>query len=216
MKRPRRPVKRKAVKRAKPIKRSTLEITAIQAEVFEIPKPPAQLAYQWAPADSLLDMQDAGWLAVPFERHKSELSARKFNRDGFIVAFDQMLFQREAVLVRADRDLAHRKAKENLQGHDAYQDPDHFRRGQVGFFKILSPSFMVSSAYEHVPVDAPPIDIDLTVKFRVSPRWQDAAAAIGLDITEYARRRLLMEPSVIATGDDRVFEFVELSISRKD
>lgn len=87
-------------------------------------------------------------------------------------------------------------------------------------FPLVSPDFMVSSDYPKVAPDAQPVDVDVTIKLKVSVRWQDAAAALGLSLAEYARRRLLMEQQVLGPSatfiEDNAYEPVELSFTRKD
>jgi hypothetical protein len=87
-------------------------------------------------------------------------------------------------------------------------------------FPLVSPSFMVSSDYPKLPAEAAPIEVNVTIKVRASVGWQDAAACLGLSVEEYARRRLLMEPPVLGPSprfyDDKTYEPVELSFTRKD
>lgn len=85
---------------------------------------------------------------------------------------------------------------------------------------FVSPSFMGSWDYQRIPPDAKPIDVDITIKLRVSAKWQEAAAFLALDPQEYARRRLLMERVILGPISDYcvdgIYEPVELSFTRKD
>ncbi len=200
----------------KPIKKRTQRkhvpppFGAEEAKIFDIPKPPIGLTYQWVLAEHV--RRYPGWVQVPFDRHESEMPADT-NEDGAIVYLGNMLVQQDQSLVQAYLALPRNLALKNLQEHSAYSGN---RRGSP---QILSESFIVSSNYPSIPSDSPPIDVDITIKFRVSARWQDAAAALGLDVQEYARRRLIMENILLAPygyREDRAYEPVELQITRKD
>jgi len=127
--------------------------------------------------------------------------------------------QTDANINRAQKQMAEARALFGMNDGRASQ-----YHGRV---PMVSDAFMVSSNYGTIPSDAPPIDIDVTIQFRVSARWQDAAAALGLDVTEYTRRRLIMEPTVLGPCSPaflyenvnisrNVYEPVQLSITRKD
>lgn len=210
----RRPIKKRVARKAKKIRTKSVPpiFGAEEAKIFDIPKPPAGLAYQWVLAEHL--RKYPGWVSVPFARHSSEIPADT-NEDGSIVYLGNVLVQRAEELVKAELSIPQKLALKNLQEHPAYRAPGE----RYSPFPVLSESFMVSREYAVVPADSPPIDVDITIKFRVSRRWQDAAAALGLDAQEYARRRLLMEDMVLASyGDqtDRFYLPVELYITRKD
>ena len=115
---------------------------------------------------------------------------------------------------RAKQQMADARALFGMDGSKA--SPYHGSR-----FPMVQDTFMVSSAYASVPAGSPSIDVDITIKFRVSARWQDAAAALGLDVQEYARRRLIMDATILAPygsrfDDDMAYSPVELQITRKD
>lgn len=78
----------------------------------------------------------------------------------------------------AQRDAIIKKARDQM---DAARGPFIWRSG-VSFT-------VVSSKYNVVPLDAPAINIDVTIKFRLTRRLQDAAASLNLTPEVYAQRR---------------------------
>jgi len=97
--------------------------------------------------------------------------------------------QADAGRSRAQQQMAEARALFGMDG--SKPSPYH------GGIRIADTNFVESKVYESIPSDAPPIDVDVTIKVRVSARWQDAAAALGLEVGEYTRRRLYMEPIVL-------------------
>jgi hypothetical protein len=88
-----------------------------------------------------------------------------------------------------------------------------FNKG--GTFPLVDSSFIVAEDYKWVSHDAKPVVVQVAISLRVSRDWQDAAAALGLTTEEYARRRLLMEPPILATFDaEKVYQPVELQVKR--
>lgn len=183
MKRPRRPQKAKPAKRA--VKKIDFKLDDVRA--------PKGLAYQWV-ADPKIDPHrecewsqaiKAGWKPVSSKRHP------KFPAKRGRVAFGAMVLmqiseKRKRALVEADIARAKAQMKE-------YRDL--FRMdGREGDqrFPLVSPDFMVSSAYESVPPDAESVDIPVMIKLRMTRRFQDAAAALRLSVEQSAQRRITL------------------------
>jgi len=122
--------------------------------------------------------------------------------------------QADVDIGRAKQQMADARALFGMDG----QKPSPYH----GSIKIVGSDFVETKVYESVPSDAPSIDIDVTIKFRVSARWQDAAASLGIEVNEYTRRRLLMESVVLGPcgiGDcviNGVYEPVQLFTKRMD
>lgn len=116
--------------------------------------------------------------------------------------------QKDANINRARQQMADALA---LFGFDG-QKPSPFH-GPVA--SIAPDTFVETRKYDSVSSDASPVDVDVTIKFRASARWQDAAAALGIDVQEYVRRRLIMEPPLLASYGE-VYEPVDLQVTKKD
>lgn len=227
MKRPRRPVKRKAVKSApKRVRNSARNLpiapsvpwTEEEASIFERLEAPDKLSYQWAPHEEAFRMQIKGWVQVPYARHAHAMPPSA-NFDGYIVYRGMALFQMERDLVRALLDSAQKKAQsmarnsgsEALELIAGYTDP---RR--IGLsFPILSPSFMVDQEYDLVPNEGQKV-IDISIKFAAPWNWQDAASALGLDLSEYVRRRLLMTGKFLGPGEDGTYTTLEVTTKKAE
>lgn len=98
----------------------------------------------------------------------------------------QVLMWAPASLVKKQRDDEFKRAKDQLNNEkDKYYNP---RGGAT--FPTLPSTFVVGAQYDSVSADAPPIDVEVTVKVRMDGRLQDAAAALGLPIAVYAQRRM--------------------------
>jgi hypothetical protein len=69
---------------------------------------------------------------------------------------------------------------------------DQLPYGEGARFRLASDDFMVSSDYPRTPKDAPSVDVDVNVKFRLSRHLQDAASALNLTAEEYAQRRMTL------------------------
>jgi hypothetical protein len=153
-----------------------------EAKIFDIPKPPIGLAYQWVLAEHV--RKYPGWVHVPFGRHAHEMPPDT-NDDGAIVYLGNVLVQREQSLVQAELSVPQQQAIKNLKEHPAYRSPrgDHY-----GPFPVVSESFMVSSHYEHVT--GPSIVVDVTIPLRMSTHLQDTASALGLTAQEYLQRSI--------------------------
>lgn len=233
MKRPRRPVKKRKVasKKAQPRKsrkpskafrkieaglKQALSharggMSAEDAAIFDIPKPPAGLAYQWSSLASTERMLMKGWARVPYSRHP-ELP-RSLSFDGSILYCDNVLFQIGADFVEALKQSGYKRAIAQRQGVGAeaielmaaYSDPGSLHRRSEGReFPLVSPSFIVSSSYAR-PSTSGDVVIDLVVKFSMPYRWRDAAAALQLDESEYVRRRLAQGARLCVAADGTYF-----------
>lgn len=62
--------------------------------------------------------------------------------------------------------------------------------GQARRFPLVSESFLVSEPYQSIPSDTPPIDVEVTTRFRLSAHFQEAAALLHITPEVYAHRRL--------------------------
>ena len=235
MKRPRRPAKRVASKKTKPVKRkkasrafnkiqaglnealkharsAPLPWTEEDAAIFDIPKPPSGFAYQWSPFSRIEYMRSRGWSQVPFSRHPEMLQSTNF--DGYIVYRDTALFQISEAIVVAERHRLQGLA-EDMVDETLLANGVHVSSGSAHHFSyMLSPSFMVSSDYDrHTDFDGP-VDIELTINLRVPARWCDTANALQLDHAEYARRRILQAGHLISLNEDGVFSSFDLTTKK--
>jgi hypothetical protein len=185
-------------------------------KVFDIPKPPAGFAYQWAPVTAVFRMELHGWSRVPFSRHPEMGKERNF--DGYIVYCDQTLFQIAAELHEMKLGSFRKAAEAQHQacGNEAIEALSRYswspHGGYRGQMHILSPAFMVSSDYPRAePGDA---TVDISIRFRMPYSWADAAGALGLTKSEYVRRRLLMVQNFLAPQSDGTYAAVELTTEK--
>ena len=222
MKRPRRPAKRIASKkiatvksRAKSFKKIIAnmasngkpvleEWTAEEAQVFDIPKPPAGYAYQWSPVSSIFRMQIKGWSQVPFSRHPEIGLPQNF--DGYVVYRGMALFQISADIVREA--LASMQDTAQAEGQLSSLRIDY----SAGFGSIMPEEWLVS---EPLPDAEPLTETELTIKFMMPKSWPGAAATCRLDLAEYVRRRLLQDQHFLASeGGDGIYSIVELTTKK--
>jgi hypothetical protein len=202
----RKPFKITAVKASKPRKPVfKLDIGSIGDPLYIDPKSvPSGVALQWISADTDIP---AAWRPVP------NVGLTHLNR--LIWAPARVADgERDANISNAKQQMADARALFGMDGSKA--SPYH-----GSSFPMVKDAFMVSGFYKSVPPNAPSIDVDIAIKFRVSARWQDAAACLGLEIQEYARRRLIMDAAILAPYGSRfdnemAYECVELQITRKD
>lgn len=135
---------------------------------------PTGVAIQWISlnVDDLERAQYVGWKPVE-------------GQDG---VKGNMLVWAPIEVAKAQTDANIKRAKEQMREMD-----ELFGRGprkENGYFPVVSQSFMVSSAYESVPSNAGPIEVDVIVKLRLSRSLQDAAAALKLSPQVYGQRRM--------------------------
>lgn len=178
---------RKPIKKRKPRAKTPAPFGEKEARIFDIPKPPMGIAYQWVLVDHQDQWSDA-WVQVPFDRHADELPT-KVNVGGYIVYLGNILVQRDKQLVTIELDNARSAAVRQLKEHPAYQGDRGHRYGDRGY-PIAAESFMVSSTYQYVPSSAPSIVLDVTIPLRMSAHLQDTAAALGLSTQEYLQRSI--------------------------
>lgn len=88
--------------------------------------------------------------------------------------------QRNANIDRARRQL--KEIRELFR-----MDEPHFGEGRR---PLVSESFMASEPYQSIASDAPPIDVHVALKFRLSARFQEAAEFLKITPEVYAQRRL--------------------------
>lgn len=247
MKRPRRPTKRKVapkkvVKRKTTVSRNKIirdirealdvtkdgkfdrvwqvvpDLSAVEAAVFDIPKPPPGFSYQWSPVVAAFRMELKGWSRVPFSRHPEIGKPQNF--DGYIVYRDMALFQIAADLAEAihhghrQRAIAQRQGigDDVMQAMAGYSDPS-IRHGHG--IPILSEAFLTSADYTG-PENPGDAVVELAVKFLMPGRWRDAAAALRLDDSEYVRRRILMEGTLLSAQTDGTFAVVKLTTEKTE
>ncbi len=176
---------------------------------------PKGRVYQWF---SLLDektteeAQEDGWKHVPFSRHNFN---RRYNAKGKIVIGCTLLMENTAQHLSEYKE----QEREKIQKQNDELVVGPMRRGEP--FRLVSSGFVVSSAYERVPADAPPVIVSVAIRLRMSSGWQDAAAALGLTYQEYTRRRLIMQPILLSSDlvhenekTEGVFEPVTLEIKK--
>lgn len=181
MKRPRRPVKRKAAKRAKIVKKPL---------TLDDAKPRKGFVYQWAPiphtpTDVMIREQyfAAGW--------RYAKSCKGFKRHNGKIFFEGMVLleigeKRHTELVEAG---IHR-AQEQMDYANELFGLKAPREGKS--FPLVPADFVVSSDYGVVPPDVDPVDVEVKVKLRLSRRFQDAAAALKMPIEQYAQVRMAL------------------------
>jgi hypothetical protein len=179
---------------------------------------PAGVALQWVAVTVVGDADlsnldwylEGGWKPVPNQKKIG----------GQVLVWAPQALADEMKKKGVGRATQQRADARALFGMDG-QNPSPYHGG----FPMAGPHFIETKDYEGVPSDAPPIDVDVTLKIRVSARWQDAAAALGLEVAEYARRRLRMEDICLAWAGPRydnarhqsgIYEPVQLFIKRID
>jgi len=148
---------------------------------------PKGVSLQWITlsADDLIRVQASGWQAVKGQ------DAIKGN----------LLVWAPNALADAQRDANIQRAKDQMQEvRDLFQIKEDGRRAYDRSFPLVSQSFMVSSDYGQTPADAKPLDVEIKVNFRLSWRFQDAAASLGLSPKEYAQRRMSLYVSGVLGG----------------
>lgn len=202
MKTPRRPAKkivRRVVRKGVNSRKPLAEImTAAQAAIFDIPKPPDGFSYQWNAVTEIDSMLSEGWQRVAYRQHK-ELP-RALNADGYIVYRGNALFQISDAVVRKDLTCLRLKAKDM---EDSFYVDATLLQGR--HMQIMPSSFIVSSDYERVPDGAGPAPVGVTITFMAPTRWQDAAAALKLPLGEYVRRRVVMGGHPMTPSADGTF-----------
>jgi|SRR5579859_770117 len=196
MKRPRRPVAPKAKRKPKkPTFR--LQVGTKDDPLYVDPATiPTGFALQWVNEhgnDNVDTALDRGWSRV-----KNVLPVQ-----------GQVLLWATTEHAHAQRDELIAAARKQFD--DANELFQIGKRSYSSAMPIAPPSFMVSTAYEVVPADVEPIDVEVKVKLRLSRRFQDAAAALKLSVEEYAQRRMslyvngslggLLLPVEMAGGD---------------
>jgi hypothetical protein len=177
-----RPIKKRTQRKVIVKKRRVKQVAKPEAEkdpFYIDPKSiPKGKAYQWVSNDppehlhthSLMDLAVAsGWRSVKGEKRVGGQT-----------------------LMWAPQKVADAQRDENIKrAHDQLRDYRQMfgKEPGVGYFPV---GHVVSEPYQTIPSDEPPIDCDVTVKFRLSQRYQDAAAALHLDPQVYAQRRLTL------------------------
>lgn len=157
------------------------------AKRLPVVKPTTQMAYQWAstdpggPIEELQRYLAAGWKV---SKHRAQ-RAKNIPRGTVLLEIPRDIHRQ---MVSADIE----RAKKQVGDIRELFRMDSNYRGEGQRFPLVSESFMVSSAYEAVPSYAAPIDVPVTINFRLSGRFQDAAAALGLTAAVYAQRRIEM------------------------
>ncbi len=229
----RKPVKKRSTRKAKVVKKTTFD-RVLKAQFAKKPKVlnpkfklkvgtkedpffiysetiPQGVSLQWISTAEdarpcISEALDSGWKPV---KGQKEVKGQALMWAPTEVAYAQ----RDDNINRARRQMD--EARKLFGMDDGRPSPYH------GPFPIVGADFIEAKAYDSVPHDSPPLDIEVSIQFRVSARWQDAAASLGLDIREYVRRRLRMEPVVLgsyehALSSNHIYEPVQLSITRKD
>jgi hypothetical protein len=101
----------------------------------------------------------------------------------------QTLMWAPKAIADAQRDVNTNRAQDQLR---QFREMFGMEKPEAGGINYFSAGHIVSEPYQNIPQNAPPIDCDVTVKFRLSQRYQDAAAALHLDPQVYAQRRLAL------------------------
>lgn len=158
---------------------------------------PAGKAYQWFSMTILGTLAEIGdefalengWKYVPYSRHDFP---RKNRAQGRIIVNNCVLMECQSKRVTDLRHQEYRKAREQMAEVEAI-----FKK-EGRSFPIVSDSFVVSSKYDYVQLDAPSVIVPITLSFSMDARWQDAASGLGLTNDEYARRRIVMTTPILA------------------
>lgn len=98
-----------------------------------------------------------------------------------VVVKDNLLMQNTKAFVDAQLDLVRNNGQVLDATTSVRMANDH----------MVSTDFLVSGNYQQVPADAPDIVVNVTIRVKIKPSWQNAAAMLGLTPTEYTRRRLI-------------------------
>lgn len=175
---------------------------------------PSGKSYQWF-AHSILGEENEGldyakakgWRSVPFARHDFN---RRYNINGEIIVDFSILMENDESVVKDSLEEVRKNAQVMLD-ESPVKSSSSYMRG----VPIADSSFIVSSHYDRVASDSPPVQVNMTISFRVEAAWQDAASALGLTNEEYARRRVLMQMPLLAAtnvGGEVVYEEVKLEV----
>lgn len=137
---------------------------------------PHGVALQWISlnVDDLERAQYSGWKPVE-------------GQDG---VKGNMLVWAPIEVAKAQTDANIKRAQDQMREARELFGFDEAGRREGAYFPIAPHSFMVSSAYETVPSDTLPIEVEVTVKLRLSGRLQDVAAALKLTPQVYGQRRM--------------------------
>ena len=143
---------------------------------------PDGAAFQWVTSNiekyhtkSMLDQCSAsGWKLVP----------------GAATVGGLFLMWAPEEIAKAQRDANTALARQQLKEiRDLYgMDPPYSGEGRR--CPLVSESFMASEPYQSVPSATPPVDVDITARFRLSARFQEAAALLKIAPEVYAQRRM--------------------------
>lgn len=133
-----------------------------------------------------------GWRPVHFTDHIKTLTSdwrlpkNQVGRDGLV------LYWRSKPLNDVALEDAHAAALKQSSEHLAHQGSsiyvDYIDRAGFSIPTVAA----LSEGYERVASSADPVDVEVTITFRMTGRWQDAAAALNLSNEEYARRRVAL------------------------
>jgi len=206
MKRPRRPVKkapRKAparkARKSKPIFNLKIGTKDDPFHVDPIGVPKG-VSMQWLGATSIKGAQEKGWRRVPRVEPVGGLALMWAPEN---VAAAQIKFWVD-------------KAQEQRRMHSepfALNEPKRWAKGGI---PIMPPDFLVGEEYNRIASDAPPIIVEFPVSFSMPAVWQDAASALHLSNSEYARRRVLMAHHLITPDHDGIFHAFDLTTRKVD
>jgi hypothetical protein len=162
---------------------------------FEIAAPKGK-AYQWASLhpDSKFELatyKKSGWRPVPAARHREFPSEKgKIVLDGSILLEISRKRYEKMTGSGIARAKAQMQQQDTMLGRD-YSDGRHT-------IQIMPDDWVDSQDYDHPQGEF--IDIDVNITMRVPWRWRDAASALKLEPSEYARRRLIMYSQGLYTG----------------
>jgi hypothetical protein len=150
--------------------------------------PPDHLAYRWVETENLQRMLERGWLLVPPYAHP-EMPSEKDR----ICYLGNVLVSLDRSLADAIDKLGTQKALKMVQ--DFYTAlgltlDSGYKASNNRTFPILSPHFMATADYPRAGEDD--VIVEITIPFRMTPRWQDVANALNLSHQEYAQRRVAL------------------------
>jgi hypothetical protein len=206
MKQPRRPTKKtarkivrkkrqtKAQKAAQDEARLRASLRQVDPYYLHPSLIPVGWAYQWKIEGA---SPRAGWSCVPFSRHAHDFPREYQNLFGQIAFCGLVLMEALKDQVASEGFEPHRQAQQMSDEHPASNGGGGRREGTR--FQIMSSDWVASGkipseAYQN---EGEPVQVPVTLMMSVPVRWRSAAMFLGLTLTEYARRRIVMEHLVL-------------------
>ena len=153
---------------------------------------PVGWAYQWKVHGAKVP---PGWTCVPFSRHAHDFPDEYHAMFGQIALAGLVLMEARADQVVHERYEPQKAAKAMHDEHPASG------RSEFGRIQIMPQDWVET---EKIPREAmqnegPPVDVAVVLTVRVPMRWKSAALFLKLPLSEYVRRRILMERPILGS-----------------